>query len=77
MEGNCHRTIATATNIAFEGSFTRHCRPAIATLLSGLGNDGRRKRLKLQPQSFIPTTIQGSAFSPDSSSGACAAEIKL
>ena len=32
MEGNCHRTIATATNIAFEGSFTRHCRPAIATL---------------------------------------------
>jgi len=27
---------------------------AITTLLSGIGNDGRRKRLKLQPQSFIP-----------------------
>jgi len=26
----------------------------MATLLSGLGNDGRRKRLKLQPQSFNP-----------------------
>jgi len=28
---------------------------AISTLLSGLGNDGRRKRLKLKPQSFKPS----------------------
>ena len=50
---------------------------AMATLLSGLGNDGRRKRLKLLPHSFIPPLTQGSASSPDSSSGACAAKIKL
>ena len=31
--------------------FSHH---AMATLLSGLGNDGRRKRLKLQPQSLNP-----------------------
>jgi len=31
--------------------YTSH--PAITTLPSGLGNDGRRKRLKLRPQSFI------------------------
>jgi len=28
--------------------------PAITTLLTGLGNDGRRKRLKLRLQSFKP-----------------------
>ena len=28
--------------------------PAITTLLSGPGNDGWRKRLKLQPQSLNP-----------------------
>jgi len=43
---------------------------------SGLGNDGRRKRLKLQPQSFIPLLTQGSASSPDFSSGACAADLE-
>jgi len=50
---------------------------AIATLLSGLGDDGRGKRLKLPSQSFNPPQTQGSASSPDSSSGACAAETKL
>jgi len=41
-----------------------------------MGNDGRRKRLKLQPQSFISQSPRQRVL-PDSSSGACAAEIKL
>jgi len=36
----------------------------MATLLSGLGNGGRRKRLKHRLQSLIPPTTQGSAFCP-------------
>jgi len=35
---------------------------AIATLLSGLGNDGRRKRLKLKPQTF--KLVQAKAARP-------------
>jgi len=36
----------------------------MATLLSGLGNDGRRKRLKLKPQSFIPPTSKAARSLP-------------
>ena len=43
--------IATAI-LVLNLSLHPNSHPAIATLLSGLGNDGRRKRLKLQPQSF-------------------------
>jgi len=35
-----------------KGSCALHYNIAIATLLTGLGNDGRRKRLKPRPQSF-------------------------
>jgi len=35
---------------------------AMATSLSGLGNDGRRKRLKLRPQSFKPPLPKAAHF---------------
>jgi len=37
---------------------------AIATLLSGLGNDGRRKRLKLKPTSFNPPLYKAARSLP-------------
>ena len=36
---------------------------AICSLLSGLGNDGRRKRLKPKPQTFIPNNPRQRIFS--------------
>ena len=49
---------------------------AIATLLSGL-EMMEGENVKASTTIFQPTTTQGSASSPDSSSGACAAEKKL
>jgi len=48
----------------------------MATLLPGLGNDGRRKRLSFKPKLSNHHNPRQRIL-PDPSSGACAAEIKL
>ncbi|MFD2288692.1 hypothetical protein GJU39_23080 [Pedobacter petrophilus] len=68
--------VATNAGILPHALNNNEVNPAMAALLPGLGNDGRRKRLKLKPQTFNHHNPR-QRVRPDPSSGTCAADKKL